>query len=129
MKIFVPMDSAAKALGAEEVVVALRAAAPDAEIVRTGVARHALAGAAGRGGDRRRARIAFGPVAPADVAGCPGRHQFGERPPAPRPTEEIAWLKRQKRLTFARCGVIDPLSLDGLSRRTAAWPACGGRLA
>ena len=27
-------------------------------------------------------------------------------------TEEIPWLKRQIRLTFARCGVIDPLSLD-----------------
>ncbi|KGM88973.1 hypothetical protein rosmuc_01198, partial [Roseovarius mucosus DSM 17069] len=36
MKIYVPMDSAAKALGAEEVVAAIRAAAPAAEIIRTG---------------------------------------------------------------------------------------------
>ena len=28
------------------------------------------------------------------------------------PTEEIPYLKLQERLTFARCGVIDPLSLD-----------------
>src|SRR4029077_18009292 len=28
------------------------------------------------------------------------------------PTDSIPWLKRQTRLTFARCGVIDPLSLD-----------------
>ena len=28
------------------------------------------------------------------------------------PTEEIPCLKRQTRLTFARCGIIDPLSLD-----------------
>jgi formate dehydrogenase iron-sulfur subunit len=28
------------------------------------------------------------------------------------PTEEIPYLKRQQRLTFARCGLTDPLSLD-----------------
>ncbi|MEP2120834.1 complex I 51 kDa subunit family protein, partial [Bauldia litoralis] len=28
------------------------------------------------------------------------------------PTDDIPWLKRQTRLTFARCGVIDPLALD-----------------
>src|SRR5581483_8492099 len=28
------------------------------------------------------------------------------------PTDDIPWLKRQTRLTFARCGVIDPKSLD-----------------
>ena len=27
------------------------------------------------------------------------------------PTEDIPWLKRQTRLTFARCGVVDPRSL------------------
>jgi formate dehydrogenase iron-sulfur subunit len=27
-------------------------------------------------------------------------------------TDEIPWLKRQKRLTFARCGVVDPRCLD-----------------
>src|SRR6202021_3739540 len=27
-------------------------------------------------------------------------------------TEEIPWLKRQTRLTFARCGIIDPRSVD-----------------
>ena len=26
--------------------------------------------------------------------------------------DEIPWLKRQTRLTFARCGVIDPRSVD-----------------
>ena len=28
------------------------------------------------------------------------------------PADEIPWLKRQTRLTFARCGIIDPRSLD-----------------
>src|SRR5262249_51749180 len=27
------------------------------------------------------------------------------------PTEQIPYLKRQERLTFARCGIIDPLSI------------------
>jgi formate dehydrogenase iron-sulfur subunit len=27
-------------------------------------------------------------------------------------TEQITWLKRQTRLTFARCGIVDPRSLD-----------------
>ena len=26
--------------------------------------------------------------------------------------DEIPWLKRQTRLTFARCGIVDPRSLD-----------------
>jgi formate dehydrogenase iron-sulfur subunit len=33
------------------------------------------------------------------------------------PTEEIPYLKKQERLTFARCGIVDPLSLsDYISR-------------
>ena len=38
------------------------------------------------------------------------------------PTEEIPWLKRQTRLTFARCGIIDPL----LARRLRAHGGCKG---
>jgi formate dehydrogenase iron-sulfur subunit len=29
----------------------------------------------------------------------------------PGTTEEIPYLKQQERLTFARCGIVDPLSL------------------
>ena len=36
----------------------------------------------------------------------------GEHPKALGPVEEIDWFKQQQRLIFARCGVIDPLSLD-----------------
>ncbi len=47
-------------------------------------------------------------------------------------TDEIPWLKRQTRLTFARCGVIDPRSVDdykahdgykGLTRALTLAPA------
>ena len=46
--------------------------------------------------------------------------------------EEIPWLARQTRLTFARCGIVDPLSLDdyrahgglkGLARAIEIGPA------
>ena len=73
-------------------------------------------------------RIAYGPVAAADVpallaAGCwtGGAHRL--RLGAP---EAMPFLARQTRLTFARCGVVDPLSLEIIARM-AAWPAWSGR--
>ena len=59
-------------------------------------------------------RHAYGPVEPADVPALfdagflsAGRHALGAGP-----TEEIPWLAKQSRLTFARVGITDPLSLD-----------------
>jgi formate dehydrogenase iron-sulfur subunit len=51
-------------------------------------------------------RMAFGPMTPADVA-----QVFDGGPKALGLTEDLPWLKSQTRLTFARVGVIDPLSL------------------
>lgn len=106
MKIYVPMDSAAKALGADEVVSALRAAAPEADIIRTGT----------------RGMIWLEPLVEVEINGV--RHGFGQATPedagtivvgggpkALGPVEDLDWMKRQTRLTFARVGVIDPLSL------------------
>jgi formate dehydrogenase iron-sulfur subunit len=107
MKIYVPMDSAAKALGAEDVVAALRSAAPDADIIRTGT----------------RGMIWLEPLVEMEIDGV--RHGFGPAEPSDAtaildgssakalgPVEDLDWMKRQTRLTFARVGVIDPLSLD-----------------
>ena len=59
-------------------------------------------------------RIAYGPVTAADVPGLlaagmldGGAHRLRLGRP-----EEMPFLARQTRLTFARCGIIDPLSLD-----------------
>ena len=59
-------------------------------------------------------RIAFGPVTPADVRRAARRaaRRTARIRCGSASTEEIPWLKRQTRLTFARCGIIDPLSLD-----------------
>ena len=113
-RIFVPKDAAALALGADAVAKAL---APHATIVRTG----------SRGMfwlepmievETDAGRIAYGPVAAADVPAllAAGLLTGGEHPTRLGRPEEIPFLARQTRLTFARCGVIDPLSLDDFRR-------------
>ncbi|MGE0627706.1 MAG: formate dehydrogenase beta subunit [Hyphomicrobiaceae bacterium] len=59
-------------------------------------------------------RIAYGPVSAGDVTSLldAGFLTGGSHPKCLGPTEEIPFLKRQTRLTFERCGVIDPLSLE-----------------
>ncbi|MBP7001135.1 NADH-quinone oxidoreductase subunit NuoF [Amaricoccus sp.] len=113
MRIYVPRDAAAKALGAEAVA---RAAAAEAarrgmvvEIVRNGsrgmVWLEPLVEVETAAG-----RTAFGPVAAGDVAGLFDAG-FGAHPLALGPVEAIPFFAKQTRLTFARCGLIDPLSL------------------
>jgi len=112
MKLWVPSDAAAKACGAEAVVAALRVQA-EKRGVSLEIARNGSRGMiwleplveleTGAG------RVGFGPMTPADVAGlfdAPESH-----PKALGPVEEIPFFKRQTRLTFARCGRIEPLSL------------------
>jgi len=55
-------------------------------------------------------RLAFGPMTLADVPALFG--DLSAHPKALGLTEDLPWLKAQTRLTFARVGVIDPLSLD-----------------
>jgi formate dehydrogenase iron-sulfur subunit len=64
-------------------------------------------------------RVAYGPVTAEAV---PGLFEAGFLDGKTHalclgPTEEIPYLKKQERLTFARCGIVDPLSLsDYVSR-------------
>jgi formate dehydrogenase iron-sulfur subunit len=55
-------------------------------------------------------RIAFGPMTLADVPGLFG--DLAQHPKALGLTANLPWLRAQNRLTFARVGVIDPLSLS-----------------
>jgi len=114
MRVWLSQDAAAKALGAEAVAAALRAV-PGVELVRTGsrgmVWLEPLLEVEGPEG-----RLAFGAVAAEEVAelfsrGVPG----AGHPRCLGPTEELPWMRRQLRLTFARCGVIAPLSLEDYS--------------
>jgi formate dehydrogenase iron-sulfur subunit len=117
IRIFVPRDSTALALGADEVAVAIAQEAArrrlDIDIVRNGtrgllwleplVEVETAAG-----------RIGFGEVAEDDVAALfdAGFHlgQSSHRASLGL-VEEIPYLKQQQRLTFARTGITDPLSL------------------
>jgi formate dehydrogenase iron-sulfur subunit len=117
IKIFVPGEASAKALGADAVARAIADHAVRSniavDIVRTG----------GRGAfwleplievQTAGGRIAYANVAPADVPSLfaadflkGGAHAKRIGDPA-----QHDWFKHQTRLTFARCGVVDPLSLQ-----------------
>jgi formate dehydrogenase iron-sulfur subunit len=60
-----------------------------------------------------RGRVAYGPVAAGDVPGLYSANFLEGRahPLHLGPTQEIPFLASQQRLTFARTGIIDPLSL------------------
>lgn len=116
MKIFIPRDATAIAVGADDVVAAFEQIAAKRglpiEIVRTGSrGLHWLEPmvevATPKG------RIAYGPVSSEDVASVlESMASDGPHPLRLGVADEIPWLKRQTRLTFARCGVIDPRSLE-----------------
>ncbi len=116
-KIYVPGDAAALSVGAEGVAKAM------AEELAS---RH-LNGTVVRNGSRgmfwlepmvevetKRGRIAYGPVSAASVPDLfeAGFLEGGVHDLCLGPTEEIPFLKQQERLTFARCGITDPLSLS-----------------
>jgi formate dehydrogenase iron-sulfur subunit len=115
-RVFIARDAGALAVGADEVAAAVASAASRRglalEITRTGSRGlywlEPLLEVATPAG-----RVAYGPVAPEDVDALldAGLLQGGPHPLRLGFTGEILWLKRQTRLTFARCRVIDPLSL------------------
>jgi formate dehydrogenase iron-sulfur subunit len=135
--VYVPRDAGALSVGADEVAHAIAADAKrrgvPIELVRNG-SRGAfwleplveVVSAAGR--------IAYGPVAAADVPGLfvSDFIHGGQHPLALGPTEEIPWFKGQQRLTFARVGIVDPTSVadyvrhggyQALARALALEPA------
>ncbi|HET6183611.1 MAG TPA: NADH-ubiquinone oxidoreductase-F iron-sulfur binding region domain-containing protein [Acetobacteraceae bacterium] len=110
-RVFVPADAAAVAVGAEQVAQAL--ARHGADVIRSG----------SRGlywlepmieVETHSGRIAYGPVAAADVPGLldAGLGDGGGHPLRLGRPEDIQLLARQKRLVFARCGVVRPGSVD-----------------
>ncbi|QIJ77014.1 formate dehydrogenase [Methylobacterium sp. NI91] len=115
--VFVPQDAVALGLGANRVARAILSGAEarglDLRIVRTGTRgmlwlEPMVEMATPEG------RIAYGPVTPADVESLldanfaeGGEHRLRLGDP-----EKIPFLARQHRLTFHRCGVVDPLSVE-----------------
>ena len=115
--VYVPCDASAVSLGADEVAHAIQAEADKAKsaikIIRNGSRglfwlEPMVEVATPQG------RIAYGPVGESDVAGlfAAGFLQGAEHALRLGNPEEIPYLKNQERLTFERCGVIDPLSIE-----------------
>jgi len=135
--IYIPGDSGALALGAKKVAKAVEkeiaARGIDAKIVRNGSRgmywlEPMVEVETGEG------RVAYGPVSAKDVPSLfdAGLVSGGTHKLLLGKTEEIPFLAKQTRLTFARCGVTDPLSLDdykahgglkGLANAVAITPA------
>ena len=113
MKIFLPLDSVAVALGADEIadeiLLHARKMGVAVELVRNGshgmVWLEPLAEVETPNG-----RLAFGPMTLTDVPALFA--DLALHPKALGLTQLLPWLAAQTRLTFARVGVIDPLSLN-----------------
>jgi formate dehydrogenase iron-sulfur subunit len=116
-RILVPDDAAALSMGADKVASAIKAEAQKrniaVEIVRNG-SRGMLYLEPLVEVETPRGRVAYGPVAAKDVASLfdtcfltGGKHALSHGL-----TEEIDYFKKQERLTFARCGVIAPVSVE-----------------
>ncbi len=117
MRIYVPIDSTALSLGADKVAKAIAA-----EAAKRGIAIELV-----RNGSRGAfwlepmvevqtpaGRMAYGPVQPKDVAALfdAGFVTGGQHALSLGLTDDIGYLKNQERLTSARLGITDPLSLD-----------------
>ncbi len=115
--LYVPRDAAALSVGAERV----------AQAIATEASRRGLVVSIRRNGSRgllwlepllevqtAAGRIAYGPVAEADVPRLfdAGFLDGGADALRQGPTDEMAWLSSQQRLTFARVGVIEPANLE-----------------
>ncbi len=114
--VYVPRDSSARAVGADEVAVALTAEAArrgdDIRIVRNG-SRGMLWLEPFVEVDVDGTRVGYGPVRPEDVAELLEAGLLGgaDHPLKHGAVDELSWLTRQDRLMYARMGVIDPLDL------------------
>jgi formate dehydrogenase iron-sulfur subunit len=116
-RVYIPCDSSALSLGANGVAAAIEREAANRRIAIKLI----------RNGSRglywlepmveietNRGRVAYGPVTITDVRSLfdAGFLDGADHPLALGVTDGITYLKRQTRVTFARVGVTDPLSLD-----------------
>ncbi|MCX5007433.1 NADH-quinone oxidoreductase subunit NuoF [Streptomyces sp. NBC_00638] len=115
--VYVPRDSAARSVGADEIADALQQASARGDFALDVV----------RNGSRGmlwleplvevvtpHGRVGYGPVTPSDVDDllAAGMLDGADHPLRLGVVDELPWLARQNRVTFARVGVTDPLSAD-----------------
>ena len=116
MRIFVPGDAAAVAVGADRVAERL------VQSLRRGGAAPVLLRNGSRGlfeleplveVERPEGRVGYARIASEDVDSLAAALLSGsDHPACVGRVEDLPFLKRQQRLTFARCGIVDPASLE-----------------
>ncbi|MDU0353159.1 NADH-ubiquinone oxidoreductase-F iron-sulfur binding region domain-containing protein [Paraglaciecola aquimarina] len=122
MTVFIPRDTSALAQGAHRIAALVRAEAQqrnlDIKIVRNG----------SRGMfwlepllevSTEHGRVAYGPVSESDISSLFDAEFHLGKPEHPLylgQTDNIPYLAKQQRLTFARAGIIDPVSIDDYLR-------------
>jgi formate dehydrogenase iron-sulfur subunit len=117
IKIYVPRDSSAKAVGADEVAIAIAAEAK-LQNVSVQIIRNSSRGMAWLETfvevETAQGRVGYGPIEVGDVKPLfaakfyeGAKHQLFHGL-----VSELPFLKNQERLTFARAGITDPVSLE-----------------
>lgn len=111
--VYVPRDSASISMGANEVADAITKLADDIKVVRNGTWGMTYLEPLVEV-ETDEGRIAYGPVTVEDLKSLLKADFLngGDHPLCHGLTQEIDYLKHQERLTFERCGLIDPLSID-----------------
>ncbi|WP_248320313.1 MULTISPECIES: NADH-quinone oxidoreductase subunit NuoF [unclassified Caballeronia] len=116
-RIYVPCDSSALALGADRIAKAIATEAAqrgiDVQIVRNG-SRGLLYLEPLVEVETAQGRIGYANVEEDEIAALfdAGFHEGGAHEKHVGVVDEIPYLKKQQRLTFARIGITDPLSID-----------------
>jgi formate dehydrogenase iron-sulfur subunit len=117
IKIYVPRDSSAKAVGAEDVALAIAGEA-DAHKLSIQIIRNSSRGMAWLETfvevDTTDGRVGYGPVTAKDVKSlfASSFHEGKAHKLCHGLVEALPYLKNQERLTFARAGITDPLSIS-----------------
>ncbi|MBL8789209.1 MAG: formate dehydrogenase [Rhizobiales bacterium] len=117
IRLFLTRDSAALAVGADDVAEAIAAEAKARNLALS------ISRTSSRGlfwlepfveVETPAGRVGYGPVSVADVKALfdAGFENGGAHPLSQGRTEEIPYLKNQERLTFARAGLTEPLSVE-----------------
>ena len=132
--VYVSRDSAARSVGADEVAAGLAAwSQAEVRVVRTG-SRGMLWLEPLVEVQTAEGRVGYGPVDPAELDDllADGLLEAAEHPLRLGVVDDLPWLARQQRVTFARMGITDPLDPDdyvahgglrGLHRALALEPA------
>lgn len=113
INVYVSRDTASISMGANDVAEAIEALPEDIKIIRNGTWGMTYLEPLVEV-ETDKGRIAYGPVTVADIASLydAGFLSGANHGLCHGLTSDIEYLKNQERLTFARCGLIDPLSID-----------------